>query len=43
MRTTIKINIETKVKLDSLKHPGQSYDGIIKEIIEKLKKAENGN
>jgi predicted CopG family antitoxin len=39
MRTTIKISIETKAKLDSLKHPGQSIDGIIRELIEERKKA----
>ena len=36
---TIKIQISTKKKLDKLKvHPRQSYDGVINDIIDKVKK-----
>jgi len=31
----IKISPETKKKLDELRHPGQTYDGILQELIEK--------
>jgi hypothetical protein len=40
MGKLIKITEETKKILDSLKHPGQTYDGVIREIIDELKKAE---
>jgi len=33
-RTTISISIRTKEELDKLKHPGQSYDGLFKELLE---------
>ena len=32
-RTTISISEPTKHILDSIKHPGQSYDGLIQELI----------
>jgi len=32
-RTTINISRELKAELDSMKHPGQSYNGIIWELI----------
>ena len=32
-QTTIAIAKETKAALDSVKHPGQSYDGIIQELL----------
>jgi len=32
---SIKISPETKKKLDELRHQGQIYDGIIRELIEK--------
>ena len=32
-RTTISILRRTKDALDSMKHPGQSYDGLIQELI----------
>ena len=38
-RASIKISPETKKKLDKLAHPGQTYEGIIKELIEKVEKA----
>ncbi len=33
-RLTISILRRTKDSLDSIKHPGQSYDGLIQELIE---------
>jgi len=32
-RTTISISRETKGVLDSVKHPGQSYGGLIQELV----------
>jgi len=32
-RSTISISQLTKDSLDSIKHPGQSYEGVIKELI----------
>ena len=32
-RTTISITQQTKGALDSIKHPGQSYDGVIRELL----------
>ncbi|MBA7624902.1 hypothetical protein ES703_32316 [subsurface metagenome] len=40
-RTTISISQPTKHILDSIKHPGQSYDGLIQELI-KLWEKEHG-
>jgi len=40
-RNTISISQPTKQILDSIKHPGQSYDGLIQELI-KLWEKENG-
>jgi hypothetical protein len=40
-RTTISISQPTKRILDSIKHPGQSYDGLIQELI-KLWEKEHG-
>jgi predicted CopG family antitoxin len=34
MLKSIKIDETTKEKLDKVKHPGQSYDGIIRELAE---------
>lgn len=31
--TTIRVSGRTKDALDSVKHPGQSYDGMIQELI----------
>ena len=31
----IKVSPETKKKLDELRHAGQTYDGIIRELLEK--------
>ena len=42
-RASIKISLETKKKLDELAHPGQTYDGIIKELIEKVEEAEKAS
>ena len=41
-RTTIAILQQTKGGLDSIKHPGQSYDGVIQDLLEfwKQKKRE---
>jgi len=38
MSTVIKIRDETKKALDELKHEGQTYDGIISELIEQFKR-----
>jgi predicted CopG family antitoxin len=32
-RTTISISQQIKSDLDSLKHPGQSYNGLIQELV----------
>ena len=32
-RVTVSIRGQTKDSLDSIKHPGQSYDGLIEELI----------
>ena len=32
-RTTVSISCQTKEELDKLKHPGQSYDGLFKELL----------
>lgn len=32
-RTTISILKPTKDALDSIKHPGQTYDGVIQELV----------
>ena len=32
----IRISPETKKKLDELRHQGQTYEGVIKELIEKV-------
>ena len=37
-RTTISISRETKDSLDSIKHTGQSYDGLIQELVRLWKK-----
>jgi len=37
-RTTISILRETKDSLDSIKHTGQSYDGLIQELVRLWKK-----
>ncbi len=39
---SIKISPETKKNLDELRHQGQTYDGIIKELIEKVEEPEKG-
>jgi len=33
-RTTISILQQTKDALDSMKHPGQSYEGLIQELLQ---------
>ena len=30
---TIKVSVEVAKKLDQLKHPGQSYDRVLKELL----------
>jgi predicted CopG family antitoxin len=32
-RVTVSISRETKEVLDSIKHTGQSYDGLIRELV----------
>ena len=34
----LKVKEETKKALDALKHPGQTYDGVIRELMEMIKK-----
>jgi len=40
-RTTISVLRDTKDALDSIKHPGQSYNGLIQELV-RLWKKEHG-
>ena len=35
----IRVNNKTKAALDELRHPGQSYDGLLQELLAELKKA----
>ena len=37
-RVTLSISRETKVMLDSVKHPGQSYNGLLQELVTSWKK-----
>ena len=37
-RVTVSISRETKEVLDSIKRPGQSYDGVIRELVNCWKK-----
>ena len=37
-RATVSISKETKGLLDSIKHTGQSYDGLIRELVMYWKK-----
>jgi len=39
-RTSLNISKKTKELLDSIKHPGQSYDGLIRELVMYWKKKE---
>jgi len=32
-RTTISILLQTKAALDSIKHEGQSYNGVVQELV----------
>ena len=32
-QTTIALNKKTKAALDSIKHPGQTYDGMVQELV----------
>jgi len=41
-QTTLSISKETKGLLASMKHPGQSYNGLIQEIIKSWKKESEG-
>ena len=36
--TAIRINPKTKAALDELRHPGQSYDGLLQELLAEMKK-----
>jgi len=40
-RLTVSLSQQTKEELDTIKHTGQSYDGLIQELI-KLWKREKG-
>ncbi|MBI2908918.1 MAG: hypothetical protein HYX92_14845 [Chloroflexi bacterium] len=31
---TVRISKQTKASLDELRHPGQSYDGVLQELLE---------
>lgn len=42
MSKLIKISTGVAKKLDELRHPGQTYDGIIREILEKVGAKVNG-
>ena len=33
-RAVLNISLELKSELDTLKHPGQSYDGLIRQLVE---------
>ena len=37
-RASVSVAMETKGFLDSIKRPGQSYDGVIRELVMCLKK-----
>jgi len=37
-RVSLSISRETKVMLDSVKHPGQSYNGLLQELVTSWKK-----
>ena len=37
-RTTIWVTSSTKAALDLIKHPGQSYDGLLQELMASWKK-----
>jgi hypothetical protein len=32
----IRVSEEVKKKLDQLRHPGQTYDGVLRELLEKV-------
>lgn len=40
-QSTIKIWESTRKKLDKIKHPGQSYDGMIRELMATVERAQN--
>jgi len=39
-RATINVSQEAKAQLDTLKSPGQSYDGVIRELVKFRKEKE---
>lgn len=41
-RVTLSISRETKAVLDSVKHPGQSYNGLLQELVTSWKKQREG-
>lgn len=41
-RVTLSISREAKLMLDSVKHPGQSYNGLMKELVTFWKKQREG-
>jgi hypothetical protein len=42
-QVTLKIRVSTRKKLDKIKHPGQSYDGIIRELLESYENVKGGD
>jgi len=41
-RVSLSISRETKAMLDSVKHPGQSYNGLLQELVTSWKKQREG-
>ena len=41
-RASLSISKETKGLLDSVKHPGQSYNGLLQELVTSWKKQREG-
>jgi len=42
-RVTVSISRETKEFLDSIKHTGQSYEGLIRDLVMCWKRKQEGN
>jgi hypothetical protein len=40
-RMTINVSAETKDLLDKIRHKGQSYDGLLKELVDHLEKQDS--
>jgi hypothetical protein len=41
-RVSLSISSETKAMLDSVRHPGQSYNGLLRELVASSKKRREG-